>query len=427
MTEKNLQSIPKYKVIILGAGMAGLSAANHFIKNKHNDFLVLEARDRIGGRISVFNSDDLKLEMGANWIHGVLGNPMYEVAMTNGLIDIVNVPKQHTVIATTEDGHQVPHPILQEIYEAYICFLHRCEEYFLSQYLPPENIHSVGEHINLEIELYLRNIVSPEERYLRHLIFQCLLKRETCITGCNSMEDIDLLELGSYTELQGGNISLPSGYSSILEPISRNIPHDKVLLNHRITSVRWKLKPCIPEEPEDDKEQESDDSEKTVVDINETQDINSDYIVIKCENGAIFHTRSVVCTLPLGVLQTETKLFTPSLPRNKQESLQRLLFGTVNKIYLVYQRPFLEANLSEILLLWNDDESQCKSKNLSECWYKKIYSFAKVSDTLLLAWISGEEAEYMESLSNETIAETCTMILRKFLNDPLIPNPKQCV
>lgn len=72
---------------------------------------------------------------------------------------------------------------LQEIYEAYICFLHRCEEYFLSQYLPPEDIHSVGEHINLEAELYLQNIVSPEERYLRHLIFQCLLKRETCITG----------------------------------------------------------------------------------------------------------------------------------------------------------------------------------------------------------------------------------------------------
>lgn len=51
--------------------------------------------------------------MGANWIHGVLGNPMYEVAMANGLIDIVSVPKQHTVIAATEDGHQVPHPILQ--------------------------------------------------------------------------------------------------------------------------------------------------------------------------------------------------------------------------------------------------------------------------------------------------------------------------
>ncbi len=102
-----------------------------------------------------------------------------------------------------------------------MCFLHRCEEYFLCQYLPPEGIQSVGEHINLEIELYLNRISDAAERRIRRLLFQCLLKRETCISGCDSMDEINLLELGSYVELQGGNIVLPSGYSSILEPILR--------------------------------------------------------------------------------------------------------------------------------------------------------------------------------------------------------------
>lgn len=111
--------------------------------------------------------------------------------------------------------------MLQEIYGAYMCFLHRCEEYFLCQYLPPDGIHSVGEHINLEIELYLNRISDSSQRKVRRLLFQCLLKRETCISGCDSMNDIDLLELGSYTELQGGNIVLPSGYSSILGPVSQ--------------------------------------------------------------------------------------------------------------------------------------------------------------------------------------------------------------
>ena len=91
---------------------------------------------------------------------------------------------------------------LQEIYEAYTCFLHRCEEYFLCQYLPPEGINSVGEHIMLESLMYLNQIANPEERRIRSLIFDCLLKRETCISGCDSMSEIDLLELGSYTELQ---------------------------------------------------------------------------------------------------------------------------------------------------------------------------------------------------------------------------------
>lgn len=54
-----------------------------------------------------------KIELGANWIHGVLGNPMYEIAMANGLIDIVHVPKPHKVIAATEDGKQIPFQLLQ--------------------------------------------------------------------------------------------------------------------------------------------------------------------------------------------------------------------------------------------------------------------------------------------------------------------------
>lgn len=41
----------KYKVIIIGAGMAGLSAANHLIKNGISNFKILEACNRVGGRI----------------------------------------------------------------------------------------------------------------------------------------------------------------------------------------------------------------------------------------------------------------------------------------------------------------------------------------------------------------------------------------
>lgn len=39
------------KILIIGAGMAGLSAATHLLKNSETDFLIVEARGRIGGRI----------------------------------------------------------------------------------------------------------------------------------------------------------------------------------------------------------------------------------------------------------------------------------------------------------------------------------------------------------------------------------------
>lgn len=233
------KNVHKTKIIIVGAGMAGLSAAYYLSRNGCTDFKILEGRGRIGGRIIQISMGNEKVELGANWIHGVLGNPVYEFAMQHGLVDIMACPKPHKVIAATEQGKQVPFSTLHEIYEAYLCFLQRCEEYFLSQYSPPDGIDSVGQHIKLEISLYLEKISDPQEKHMRELLFECLLKRESCVSGCDDMSEIDLVELGSYTELQGGNIVLPNGYSSILDPLKNSIPEENLLLRHPVKCILW--------------------------------------------------------------------------------------------------------------------------------------------------------------------------------------------
>jgi spermine oxidase len=181
-----------HKVIIIGAGIAGLSAANHLFSNGIFDVKILEARNRIGGRIISIEMDkQTKIELGANWIHGVLGNPIFELAMEHKLISILQTnPQNRKVVALIENGKQVPFEILQEIYEAYLVFLRRCEEYFLCDYSPPNEIYSVGAHIKLEIDIYLKTISNKEEKHLREMIFNCLLKRESCISGCTSMSEI---------------------------------------------------------------------------------------------------------------------------------------------------------------------------------------------------------------------------------------------
>ncbi|XP_043473443.1 peroxisomal N(1)-acetyl-spermine/spermidine oxidase [Leptopilina heterotoma] len=402
-TEDSVDDRKICKILIIGAGMAGLSAANHLLKNSEPDFLILEARERIGGRIVSTQVGNEKVELGANWIHGVLGNPIFELAMANGLIDIINVPKPHKVVATMEDGKQLPFPILEEIYEAYVCFLRRCEEYFLSSYSPPEGINSVGAHVSLEVELYLSSL-PPENRRIRQLLFDCLLKRETCITGCDSMEEVDLLEMGSYAELQGGNISLPCGYSSILAPVAKHIPRDRILSRHHVTKIRWRTK-------------DPGENEKNTL------------IQVECENGKKIEAEQLICTLPLGVLKEKAQeIFDPPLPIYKLQAIDRLMFGTVDKIFLEYERPFLNPGISEVMLLWDDRKLTDEEKqDLSKTWYRKIYSFTKISDTLLLGWISGKAAEYMEKLSTTEVSDVCTTILRRFLNDPYIPVPKGCL
>lgn len=84
MSGKDAGGKKKYRVCIIGAGAAGLSAANSLIKNKCSDFIILEARNRIGGRIlSLDMGASSKVELGANWIHGVLGNPIFELAISH--------------------------------------------------------------------------------------------------------------------------------------------------------------------------------------------------------------------------------------------------------------------------------------------------------------------------------------------------------
>lgn len=57
-------------VIVIGAGIAGLAAA-HALQAGGHKVVVLEARDRIGGRIWTNHDLGVPLELGASWIHGI--------------------------------------------------------------------------------------------------------------------------------------------------------------------------------------------------------------------------------------------------------------------------------------------------------------------------------------------------------------------
>jgi monoamine oxidase len=66
-------------VLIVGAGMAGLSAARS-LADAGWPVRVIEARDRIGGRVYTNRDWGAPLEMGASWIHGTTDNPLMELA-----------------------------------------------------------------------------------------------------------------------------------------------------------------------------------------------------------------------------------------------------------------------------------------------------------------------------------------------------------
>lgn len=69
------------KVLILGAGVAGITAAKTLQEHGLEDFLILEAQDYIGGRFKQRSFAGVNLEEGANWIHYAdeKKNPLWEL------------------------------------------------------------------------------------------------------------------------------------------------------------------------------------------------------------------------------------------------------------------------------------------------------------------------------------------------------------
>jgi lysine-specific histone demethylase 1 len=69
----------KAKVIVIGAGIAGLSAALQ-LERFGIDVTILEARDRVGGRISTFRKGQFVADLGAMVVTGLGGNPLAVIA-----------------------------------------------------------------------------------------------------------------------------------------------------------------------------------------------------------------------------------------------------------------------------------------------------------------------------------------------------------
>ena len=80
------------KVVIVGAGLAGISAADQLHQNGI-EFRILEGRSRIGGRIFTMETENgQKLELGANWIHGATEqHSLYKVAKQSEFIIIYSL------------------------------------------------------------------------------------------------------------------------------------------------------------------------------------------------------------------------------------------------------------------------------------------------------------------------------------------------
>jgi monoamine oxidase len=85
---------PAQRVIVVGAGIAGLTVANA-LTHAGVEVVVLEARDRIGGRLHTVDLGGSNVDLGGAWIHTPDGNPMSTLAdglgITRSPVDFIEI------------------------------------------------------------------------------------------------------------------------------------------------------------------------------------------------------------------------------------------------------------------------------------------------------------------------------------------------
>lgn len=74
------------KVIIIGAGAAGYAAACRLLEKGISNIVILEAENRIGGRIHSVKFGDAMVDLGAQWCHGEKGNIVYDMVKNLDLL-----------------------------------------------------------------------------------------------------------------------------------------------------------------------------------------------------------------------------------------------------------------------------------------------------------------------------------------------------
>ena len=71
-------------IAVVGAGAAGIGAARRLVEARFVSVLVLEARDRVGGRVHTIAPSGFALDRGAEWLHSADRNPLSPLAQQLG-------------------------------------------------------------------------------------------------------------------------------------------------------------------------------------------------------------------------------------------------------------------------------------------------------------------------------------------------------
>lgn len=346
-------------VVIVGAGMAGLGAAQT-LQQAGVTVTVVEGRDRVGGRIHTSQDLAVPIDLGASWIHGTQGNPLTDLVADYGITTastdydamVLRGSDGEVAAATVAAGYR-QYGELQRAVKAAGADLAQdtsvqwaVDRWWADHDLPPELAGAV----------------------------RWWLESETTLEFGLDRTDLSLWEWDEDEALPGGDVLFPAGFSQLPLALAADLD---IHLGQRVTTIAY----------------------------------GSRGVTLTTATGQTYQADGAVVTVPVGVLQRGDLRFDPPLPEEVQTAIAALRMGVLNKVGLTFPQQF-----------WPDTTilGYLDRANTTLAYGVNLAAYHDTPALMLLS--GGANARRQEALSDEALGADILAQLRSHYG-PGVPEP----
>ncbi|KAG7372297.1 amine oxidase [Nitzschia inconspicua] len=397
------------KVVVVGAGFSGLSTAYHLLRHNGNsnnnnrpgllEVRIVEARDRIGGRVHPFSlddeTDDTMVDLGGQWLHEASETNPIRRLMEDDLHLGFIVPKKQSQetrprkgrrqrrrqqqrqqqtknVIFDQDGTRIATAVVKK---ATNIFYKALDQY---EYDDPDITPTTSFQDLLQQQLQLERL---SDRRLERIDGPALQRTLNYLTHKTEgyeggrLHEVSALMADMYQN-KGGPDRLPQGtYASVLRKLQDQLEQTmgcRIQLKSPVTSIVY-----------DPLAENGSPNNGIILTIETDQDGTTTTI----------HCDYCVCTVPLGVLQQGRIQFDPPLPTHRLGAIQAMGMGLLNKIVLKFDECFW-GDLKQFGMA-HDDPTQVKT--FYDCSDGIVVTESDApSGGILIHFLAGAAADHVE-------------------------------
>ncbi|RYG51793.1 MAG: FAD-dependent oxidoreductase [Chitinophagaceae bacterium] len=342
------------KVIIIGAGLAGLAAAKR-LKAKNIDYIILEARKRVGGRVFSYQidaMDDLNIELGAEWIGA-----------------------SHQRLLTLCDEYKLE--LINNQFESHLIYRGR---YFKN------NEWEYSPAWQKQFGLMLKNYGQMNEA--DKLILDGMdWWRYLVQNGCEG-RDLDLRELFDSTDF-GESIRHVSAYAAMAEYAESS---EKNEMDFKIKGGNSKLPLMMAADVGADKIRYDCTVQKIV------QSERSGGVEVTCTNGDVYKGDKIICTVP--TFAAKKINWEPALSTIKIAAMNELQYARINKNPLLFSRRF-----------WKDENFDMITDSSAHYFYHATKNQSSEKG-VLISYTVGDKADVVSRQADSWRTDTVQLSLQ---------------